>query len=233
PALSYGGVVVTDGQFGAWTFIAAAQIGSGYEVALKATGADQYTVWNTDSNGNVISNGVGGIVSGSSSALQGIEASFHQDLNGDGTIGLVTTSVESFGATALDQVANHYFLDPVVGGGTGPQLKNGGSLVTVGQYAGWTFIGAEKTASGYEVALKATGADQYTVWNTDSNGNVISNGVGGIVSGSSSALQGIEASFHQDLNGDGIILLSGSGSIIGANSPMVRIADRASLTPAC
>src|SRR5439155_1067754 len=105
---------------------------------------------------------------------------------------------------ALDQIANYYVLDPV-GGGTGPQLKYGGSFVTVGQYAGWTFIGAEQTASGYEVALKATGADQYTVWNTDSNGNVISNGVGGIVSGSSSALQGIEASFHQDLNGDGTI----------------------------
>ena len=38
PAISYGGVVVTDGQFGAWTFIAAVQVGSGYEVALKFAG---------------------------------------------------------------------------------------------------------------------------------------------------------------------------------------------------
>ena len=35
----------------------------------------------------------------------------------------------------------------------------------------WTPIGAEQTASGYEVAWKVTGADQYTVWNTDSSGN--------------------------------------------------------------
>src|SRR6185436_10994272 len=113
--------------------------------------------------------------SGSSAALQGIEASFHQDLNGDGTIGLVTTRVEVSGSTALDIVGNSYFLNPV-GGGTGPQLKYGGP-VTVGQYAGWTFIGAEQTASGYQVALKSTSGNQYTVWNTDSNGNVISNAV--------------------------------------------------------
>jgi large repetitive protein len=102
----------------------------------------------------------------------------------------------------------------------------------VGQYAGWTFIGAEQTASGYQVALKSTSGNQYTVWNTDSNGNVIGNAVGGIVSGSSSALQGIEASFHQDLNGDGVILLSGSGSIIGANSLVIGSGASVELTGA-
>ena len=35
---------------------------------------------------------------------------------------------------------------------------------------GWAPIGAEKTASGYEVAWKS-GADLYTVWNTDAQGN--------------------------------------------------------------
>jgi len=229
PAISSAGVAITDTQMGAWTFIAAVQVGSGYQVALKATGADQYTVWNTDGNGNVISNALGGAVSGSSSALQGIEASFQQDLNGDGTIGLVTTRVESLGATALDQAANYYLLNPV-GGGTGPQLKSGGSVITVDQLGGWTLIGAEKTTSGYEVALKS--GNQYTVWNTDNNGNVISNAVGGAVSGSSSALQGIEASFHQDLNGDGIILLSGSGSIVGANSLVIGSGASVELTGA-
>ena len=32
----------------------------------------------------------------------------------------------------------------------------------------WVPIAAEQTASGYEVAWKVTGADQYTVWYTDS-----------------------------------------------------------------
>ena len=62
---------------------------TGYEVAWKVTGADQYTVWNTDSSGNYISNAIG-VVSGSSTALESLETSFQQDLNGDGTIGLVT-----------------------------------------------------------------------------------------------------------------------------------------------
>jgi hypothetical protein len=49
--------------------------------------ADQYTVWNTDSSGNYISNAIG-VVSGSSPALKSLETSFHQDLNGDGVIGV-------------------------------------------------------------------------------------------------------------------------------------------------
>ena len=39
------------------------------------------------------------------------------------------------------------------------------------QYGAWTPIGAEQTASGYEVALSIPGADQYQVWLTDSSGN--------------------------------------------------------------
>jgi hypothetical protein len=74
----------------------------------------------------------------------------------------------------------------------------------VGEFGGWTPISAEQTASGYEVAWKVTGADAYTVWNTDSNGNFLSDTIG-IVSGSSAALKSLETSFHQNLNGDGVI----------------------------
>ena len=73
-----------------------------------------------------------------------------------------------------------------------------------GEFGGWTPIGAEVTASGYEVAWKLTGSDEYIVWNTDSNGNYVSTPIN-CVSGTSAALQSIEASFHQDLNGDGVI----------------------------
>ena len=45
------------------------------------------TVWSTDSNGNYISNIIGQ-VSGTSTALEALEPIFHQDLNGDGVIGL-------------------------------------------------------------------------------------------------------------------------------------------------
>jgi Tryptophan-rich Synechocystis species C-terminal domain len=121
------------------------------------------------------------------------------DLIGANAIPVV---VESFGSTSLVQGGN-YALYPV-GGGTGPFLKYG-SAITVGQYGAWTFIGAEQITGGYEVALHLTRSDQYTVWNTDANGNVVANGTGDIVAGTSNALRSLEPSFQQDLNGDGTI----------------------------
>src|SRR6202022_4956377 len=70
-----------------------------------------------------------------------------------------------------------------------------------------------------EVAWKATGANQYSVWNTDSYGNYISDT--GILAGTSSTLESQETSFHQDLNGDGVIFTSGSGSTVGAGSVVI------------
>ena len=132
------------GQFGAWAPIGAEQTASGYEVAWKDAGADQYTVWNTDNNGNYVSN-MAGVVSGASYALQSLETSFHQDLNGDGQIGLVTTVIETQGATDLTQVGNHYFLYDSVG--SGPSLKYAGADFVAGQFGAWAPIGAEQTAT--------------------------------------------------------------------------------------
>ena len=87
------------GQFGAWAPIGAEQTASGYEVAWKVTGADQYTVWNTDSSGNFVST-YRRAVSGTSTALESLETSFHQDLNGDGVIGVPATVIE---AIRIDQ----------------------------------------------------------------------------------------------------------------------------------
>ncbi|MCJ2093760.1 hypothetical protein MKK67_14855, partial [Methylobacterium sp. J-072] len=153
---------------------------TGYQVAWKVTGADQYTVWNADANGNFTGYAVG-TVSGSDPSLLRLEKSFAQDLNSDGQIGVVPKTIEAFGATRLDQAGSGFFLDDSTG--SGPSLKYGGSDVTMGQFAGWTPMGAEKTATGYQVAWKVTGADQYTVWNADANGNFTGYAVG-TVSGS-------------------------------------------------
>ena len=82
--------------------------------------------------------------------------------------------------------------------------------IVAGQFGAWAPIGAEQTASGYEVAWKMAGTDLYTVWNTDSNGNYVSDTIGA-VSGTSAALESLETSFHQDLNGDGVIGLARDG----------------------
>ena len=77
------------------------------------------------------------------------------------------------------QVGSNYYFYPV-GGSSGPQFKYQGSPVAVGQYE-WSFIGVQQTASGYKVAMRIAGTDQYTVWNTDSSGNFVSNDGGATI----------------------------------------------------
>ncbi|MEH2502817.1 serralysin [Bradyrhizobium sp. AZCC 1578] len=206
PSLKYGGADFVDGQFGAWAPIGAEKTATGYQVAWKEASTGLYTAWNTDNNGNYVSNvsGLTGHVSGTNYALKSLETSLHQDLNGDGQIGLVTTAVETQGSTALTHAADHYFLYD--GGGAGPSLKYGGADFVDGQFGAWAPIGAEKTATGYQVAWKDASTGLYTAWNTDNNGNYVSNidGLTSHVSGTNYALQNLELSFQQDLNGDGV-----------------------------
>jgi hypothetical protein len=200
---------VSAGQF-AWTPIGAAQLASGgFEVAWKnATGL--FTVWDTDANGDYVSSPTGGAVSGSSLVLEDLEWSFGQDLNGDGAIGPpasvskaviqidgATTLVE-FGATNAEYVMEG-------SGGTGQALEYQDNPVTAGQFGDWTPIGAAQLeAGGYEVAWKNSTTGLYTVWDTDADGSYVSSPTG-VVSGSSFALEDLEPSFQQDLNGDGFL----------------------------
>jgi hypothetical protein len=212
PELEYSGAPVTSGEFSGWNPIGAEATSTGYDVAWK--NGSQYAVWATDANGNYSSTLLNG-VSGSNASLEALETTFHQDLNGDGVIGVPTTTtsgttIESYGSTALVQTGSNYFMNPVAGG-SGTELEYSGTPVTSGEFGAWTPIGAEATSTGYEVAWKNGTADQYTVWSTNSSGNYVSDI--GFVAGSSATLQSLETSFHQDLNGDGVI---------GLNSPTTK-----------
>jgi hypothetical protein len=114
------------------------------------------------------------------------------------------TAIETFGSTSVVEGGNNYFLQP--NGGSAVELSYAGAPVVAGQFdqfgGPWVPIGAEQTASGYEVAWKVTGADQYTVWTTDNNDNYISSAFD-FASGTSTVLESFETSFQQDLNGDG------------------------------
>ena len=79
--------------------------------------------------------------------------------------------IESAGSTSLTQVGNNYYL---YNSGAGPQLKYGGAAVVVGQIPDWAPIAGEQISGGYQVVWKANGADQYTLWTTDSSGNFVS-----------------------------------------------------------
>jgi hypothetical protein len=215
PELKYAGAAVLEGQFSTWAPIAAVQTATGYQVAWKAAGADQYSVWTLDSNGNYLASTAA--LSGTSATFEQFETSFHQDLNGDGVIGIpaTTTVIDASGATSLVEISKNYFLNSI-SGASGPELKYGGAPVVEGQFDVWTPFGAEKTSTGYEVAWKVPGTDQYSVWTLDSSGNYLASTP--VLSGSSAALESFEVSFHQDLNGDGLIgppgtVIEATGSI--------------------
>ena len=225
PELKYGGAAIVAGQFGAYTPVGVEQTAGGYEVAFQNSGANQFSIWNTDSNGNFVSYSV---YSGASTALESLETSFHQDLNGDGVIGIKTTVIEALGSTSLVEVGNNYYLD-TISSGTGPELKYGGAAIVAGQFGAYTPVGVEQTAGGYEVAFQNSGANQFSIWNTDSNGNFVSYSV---YSGTSPALGSLETSFHQDLNGDGVVFTSGTGSSVSAGNLIVGAGASVELTGA-
>jgi hypothetical protein len=176
-------------------------------------------VWSTDSNGNYVSNVIGA-VAGNSSALEALETTFGQDLNGDGHIGIPSVVLQTDGTTALTEVGNNFFLDNT-GSGSGPELQFGGAAVTPILLGTWTPIGAvQVSGGGYDVALHNNSSGLYTVWSTDSNGNYVSNVIGA-VAGNSSALEALEPTFNQDLNGDGHIgIYAASGTTLQVTSPL-------------
>ena len=221
PSLKYGGADVVAGQFGSgWAPIGAEQTATGYEVAWKNT-AGQYSLWTTDSSGNFISTTQP--MSGTSSTIENAETRFHQDLNGDGAIGVPGTLIEASGSTSLVEVGTKFFLDSI-STGSGPSLKYGGADVVAGQFGGgWAPIGAEQTATGYEVAWKNT-AGQYSLWTTDSSGNFISTTQA--MSGTSSTIENAETRFHQDLNGDGAIGVPGTLIEASGSSSLVEVGTK-------
>ena len=89
--------------------------------------------------------------------------------------------------------------------------------MVAGQLSGWTVIGAEQTANGYDVALKLAGTNEFTVWLTNSSGTYQSNLTVGAMLGTDPALESIETLFQQDLNGDGIIGPPAAGGSVAAN----------------
>jgi hypothetical protein len=205
PLLKYNGSVITAGEFGSWTPIGAVQTASGYDIAWQVSGTNQYTIWSTDSGGNYVSN-LAPVLAGNSTALEAFETTFQQDINRDGTVGVKSTLIQTDGTTSLVEYGNNYALDAVGSSTTGPLLKYNGSVVTVGAFGGWTPIGAVQTATGYDIAWQVSGTNQYTIWSTDSSGNYVSN-LAPVLAGNSTALQGFETTFQQDLNGDGVITI--------------------------
>src|SRR5260370_28875910 len=84
-----------------------------------------------------------------------------------------------------------------VGGSSGPQLKFNGMGVAagLGQFAGWTAIGAEQTAGGRGGAWKPTTPEQYMACYTCKKSNFLSKL--SVVSGGPYPFSSLENHFQQ------------------------------------
>ena len=219
PTISYGGSNIVPNQFGAWTPIGVEQAaGGGYQIAWKFGSADQYNIWTTDSSGKHITNSA----AMTGSEVSAFEVRFSQDLNADGTIGPVVSVIEAAGQTELNQSGNNFFLHT---GASNLAIKFGGINVVPNRFGAWEPLGAEPTASGYQIVWKFGVADQYTIWTTDSSGNYITNS--DVMTGSDPRLTSLENSFQQDLNNDGTI--SPAGAVIAGSGTTTMVQSTAAL----
>jgi len=164
------------------------------------------------SNGNYGS-GNDVTISGNDARLQRLEYDFQQDINGDGQA-LPVTQIEAVGQTRLVQVGDTYAL--VRGNGVSPRLTYNGTIVTDGQFDGWTPIAAETpTSVYYYVVWKHELTDQYKIWMTDAHGNMQHDY--GVMAGADWMLRTVEATVKQDINNDGMIGLPDSPYDISLN----------------
>ena len=108
--------------------------------------------------------------------------------------------IEANGSPSFTAVGDHFFLYD--GSGSGPSLKYGGMDAVAGQFGAWTPIGAEQTATGYEVAWKLW--ERRSVLGLEHRQQRQLPLVYSRVK-SDYALQSLEPIFQQDLNSDGLI----------------------------
>ena len=166
---------------GTWTTLDYPSAASTTAYGINASGEIVGTY--TDSSGNVYgflyNNGVWttindpfGTAGTSPFGINDAGVIVESDNRGTSFVGGLPTVIQTDGSLrSLTEVGDQYYL--YNGSGSGPELKYGGAAVVAGQFGGWVPIGAVQTASGYEVAWEIPGANEYTVWTTDSNGNLI------------------------------------------------------------
>jgi hypothetical protein len=143
--------------------------------------------------------------------------------------------IESAGATSLVESGDKYYLND--SSGSGPSLNYHGVDFVDGTDGTWAPIAAEKTATGYQVVWKEASTSLYTAWNIDNNGDYVSHvstltgsTSGGAVSGTNSGLKLLETSFHQDLNGDGQIGASSTGTPTSPTPAPSKVIESAGAT---
>ncbi len=187
PELKYHGAAVATGQFQDWIPISSVKVdGGGYDVAWKNS-SGQFTFWATDSQGDFTSYPTNGVaLAANSKTVQSYENIFHQDLNGDHTIG-VPGSPSSPGTAASISITG--LSDSSQGLVT---LKGtADALSQVKLFDGTTVVGTVKAAADGTWSYTSSSAVSNTVHTykaqeLDSSGHVVATS-GNAILGSSGA----------------------------------------------
>ena len=207
--LQYQGGLFTASQFGGLGADAAVKTGNGYEVAWGDAGANEYTVWNTDANGDYTSSATG-VLTGSSSELEAWKATSASSSPASPGRGRRRGTA---GQRHKAKSATCYELNPRRGDGTVARVPGKPGPASGGT---WSPVAGRKDGNRIRGRLgPELGSDQYTVWNTDANGDYTSSATG-VVSGQSFALEDLEPAFGEELNGDG---RAPSATLITSTSP--------------
>jgi hypothetical protein len=211
-SILFDSVQVQDGNHGMWRPIAAERLSNGTQNAVLwlDASADQFRVWNTDSNWNYINDAIGATAISSDSAVS-YEVAFGVDINGDGSIGTPPdlepdpeTIIESEGSVTLLRSADNRYSAAVNGGDTQPILRDSVQIQD-GNHGIWRPIAAERINNDTQNAVLwlNTSTNNFTVWFVNSNWEYTS-GTGATAISSDSAVS-YEAAFGVDINGDGSV----------------------------
>ena len=204
--MKYGGAAVVAGQFGGLDADRRGADGNRLRGCLE--GHRRRSVYGLEhrQQRQLTSRDPIGVVSGTSTALESLETSFHQDLNGDGVIGVRrATVIEAIGSTSLTEVGNNFYL--YNSSGSGPELKYGGAAVVAGQFGG---LDADRRgADGKRLRGCLEGRGRRSVYGLEHRQQrQLRLRCDRRCVGKQHALESLETSFHQDLNGDGVIGLA-------------------------
>ncbi len=181
-ALTFNGQVMGQNSLAGWNAVQAEETASGYRVLWQNVDGS-YSEWLLNSQGQFVSSAiVGNVVD--------LEAVYGADVNGDGTIGHTTTTVENAGSITLqNSTQNGYIID---GNKT---LSLNGQSIGANTLPGWTAVQVEAFGGGYKVLLKNINGT-YAEWELNSAGEYVA---GTLID----SVVDVETFYGADIDGDG------------------------------
>jgi ELWxxDGT repeat protein len=192
-----------DQRLPGWTPLAAATAQGVNRLLWRYGPTGDLATWTFDSTWNP-SSGTSP-VSPTSPDSYGYEYWFDLDVNGDGIIGLINSTVATVGSVSLLRSHDGNRVSVAVNGSNPIELSWGGIPLSAPdpRLPGWTALAAASLNTGNTVLWRHGPTGLLTTWNCDDAWNPITGGA--FVSGDAADADDLETSFEIDINHDGSI----------------------------